>query len=472
MPPWYPSWTNCTNASGWYSYTTALWYGGLTALAGLFAGGAFAILGAVAPGVGIFFAGLCMAGILFCNWWLNNRLICLGGDRSAIGAIFNTEPPTPSYGAWNLGDYDTDYSFNLLIYPAIPIDALPNWFAGDFSPPQTWEQSAINQLQSDWTTLFPFINIDDAQLILPQMGPMGSLGLGFTGQFAWPAGTESTTVPFISITISPSGQSITNGSTLQLRVTGHRSDGTYQDLTQVAGAVNWIASSPTVTISTGGLVTAGSTQVGTVIVTAELATNNSVSGAGTVTVIAGAKLSAGPTEQMLIHCEIEGPGMVYFRDLLYGMMATFLAAAAFAAFPPWGTIVAAILAFLAWLAFLFGGPAIQADTANPPGTPSGGYAYADAPFSDSPIDLVYVYGRWVFDSLHQPAGSNELHPLHFVVKIGTTTMSGLTSGDWGIDLGSMKTSLDQKYGLINSPTTLNIQSAPSLQFTLHPLLDG
>src|ERR1700722_9462331 len=158
MPNWYPSWTNCTNSSGWHSLTTAYWFSGLTALAGLLGGAGVAIFASVAPGVGVFFAIACWAGILFCYWWLNDRLICLGGDRSAIGAIFNIEPPTPSYGAWNLGDYDTDYSFNLLIYPGLPIDALPNWFADDFSPPQTWQQSAINQLQTDWPTLFPFMS--------------------------------------------------------------------------------------------------------------------------------------------------------------------------------------------------------------------------------------------------------------------------------------------------------------------------
>ena len=266
MPSWYPSWTNCTSSSGWYSLKTASWFSGLTALAGLLGGAAVAIFASIAPGVGVIFATACWAGILFCNWWLNNRLICLGGDRSAIGAIFNIEPPTPSYGAWNLGDYDNDYSFNLLIYPALPNDALPNWFADDFSPPQTWRQSAINQLQTDWPTLFPFVSWDDAQLILPQLGPMGSLGLGFTGQYAWPAGTSSSTLPFISITISSvgpinissPGQSITNGSTLQLKATGHRSDGSYQDLTAVAGDVTWLSSGPALTISPTGLATASS----------------------------------------------------------------------------------------------------------------------------------------------------------------------------------------------------------------------
>jgi hypothetical protein len=135
------------------------------------------------PPFALFLAFACGAGIYFCNWWLHIRLICLDGNRSAIGAIFNVDPQTPSYNAGILNDYDTDYCFNLLIYPAIPLDMLPNSFVNDFSPPQAWQASATSQLQANWSTLFPTISWDDANLILPQQTQMGSLGLGFTGQY-------------------------------------------------------------------------------------------------------------------------------------------------------------------------------------------------------------------------------------------------------------------------------------------------
>ena len=49
----------------------------------------------------------------FCEWWLYDRLICLGGDRSAIGMLVTIEPVTGKSG---LGEFDTDYSINLLPY--------------------------------------------------------------------------------------------------------------------------------------------------------------------------------------------------------------------------------------------------------------------------------------------------------------------------------------------------------------------
>jgi hypothetical protein len=52
--------------------------------------------------------------IAYCNWWLNKRLICLGGDKCAIGLLVSVEPATDKTGADSL---DTDYSINLLLAP-------------------------------------------------------------------------------------------------------------------------------------------------------------------------------------------------------------------------------------------------------------------------------------------------------------------------------------------------------------------
>ena len=487
MGNWYQSWTNCcTNVNSWFSDNSVNWYTALIGVVGVLVGvGVGGVTAALIPGAATALAILCLAGVYYCNWWLNIRLICLGGDRSAIGAIFNIEPPTPSLDFLNLGDYDTDYSFNLLIYPALPLDMLPNWFVDNFSPPTSptpWQLSPITQLQAQWPTLFPFISWDDANLILPQQGTMGSLGLGFTGQYASSPGSSSA-LPFVSIIVAPSDQSITNGSTLQLKATGYRADGSYQDLTQGPNAATWTSSGPAATISTGGLVTAttNASLNTTVFITATYGSGAaSVSGAATVKVVAGTTVAAGPWEQILIHCEIEGRGMEDLRTLLWALFGTFTTAAVLSFFPPIGTAISIFLLLLALLALLFGGPAIQNDDAgppNPPGSPQGGdgwggYAYVDAPTTGSLVDLVYVCGRWVFDSLHQPVGSNELHPVHYIVKVGSVPMGGLTTGDWGIDLESMKTKLDQQYSIINMPSTVNIQSKPENQWSLHPLIDG
>lgn len=90
-------------------------------LQGLLAGGVSAAI-AIAVGepwcalivVEIFAA----AGIVaFCEWWLYDRLICLSGDRAAVGMLVSIEPATGKSG---LGAFDTDYSLNLLLYDNDP----------------------------------------------------------------------------------------------------------------------------------------------------------------------------------------------------------------------------------------------------------------------------------------------------------------------------------------------------------------
>src|SRR5687768_2341914 len=50
--------------------------------------------------------------IAYCEWWLYGRLICLGGDFTAIGMLVSTEPP----GNKSFPDsLDTDFSINLLL---------------------------------------------------------------------------------------------------------------------------------------------------------------------------------------------------------------------------------------------------------------------------------------------------------------------------------------------------------------------
>lgn len=90
-------------------------------LQGLLAGGVSA---AIAIALGMPWCALIsieiflMAGIVaFCEWWLYDRLICLGGDRAAIGMLVSIEPATGKSG---LGAFDTDYSINLLLYDNQP----------------------------------------------------------------------------------------------------------------------------------------------------------------------------------------------------------------------------------------------------------------------------------------------------------------------------------------------------------------
>jgi hypothetical protein len=90
-------------------------------LQGLLTGGVLAALAIAAgePWCALFgIEVFAMAGVVsFCEWWLYDRLICLGGDRSAIGMLVSIEPATGKSG---LGAFDTDYSINLLPYDNQP----------------------------------------------------------------------------------------------------------------------------------------------------------------------------------------------------------------------------------------------------------------------------------------------------------------------------------------------------------------
>src|SRR5437773_715379 len=55
--------------------------------------------------------------IAYCEWWLRDRLICLGGDQDVVGLLVSIEPAT---GKDFPGNFDTDYSINLLPYPNRP----------------------------------------------------------------------------------------------------------------------------------------------------------------------------------------------------------------------------------------------------------------------------------------------------------------------------------------------------------------
>ena len=57
--------------------------------------------------------------IAYCQWWLYDRLICLDGDRLAIGMLVASEPPSEKSGFDAL---DTDFSINLLPF-ANPLGA-------------------------------------------------------------------------------------------------------------------------------------------------------------------------------------------------------------------------------------------------------------------------------------------------------------------------------------------------------------
>ena len=99
----YRQYTQCISAD--QHTTSPIAEGAIVALfTGLFAGLASGVWG-----IGVL-VGILAGVVTFCRWWLYDRLVCLGGDRSALGMLVSVEPPPTSI-------FDTDYSINLVLAP-------------------------------------------------------------------------------------------------------------------------------------------------------------------------------------------------------------------------------------------------------------------------------------------------------------------------------------------------------------------
>lgn len=112
------------------------------------------------------------------------------------------------------------------------------------------------------------------------------------------------------------------------------------------------------------------------------------------------------------------------------------------------------------LAFLIGVPAITHDDAGPPAVGDGVARSIPTRPQATPVPsstLAYVFGCWVYDSLHKSAESNELHPAHSMIKIGQAAQGDLSAGLWPPDLGTVQLKYDAQFGVINSPGTIEIQ---------------
>jgi hypothetical protein len=113
----YEHYTKCEQASGHSSmnqYVQALLYTGpyaaITALITLTSPHPFCAFIALEGSAALW-------GLAYCDWWLYHRLVCLGGDQTAVGMVISTEPGS---GKEFPDTFDTDFSFNLLLASNVP----------------------------------------------------------------------------------------------------------------------------------------------------------------------------------------------------------------------------------------------------------------------------------------------------------------------------------------------------------------
>src|ERR1700744_5890251 len=103
----YRKYTQCENVGdfGAADYALKLSFTDIGFLRELFAAIVLISVGMVLPPAALVASLLTI--IAYCDWWLNKRLICLGGDRCAIGLLVSVEPPADKTG---FDAIDTDFS--------------------------------------------------------------------------------------------------------------------------------------------------------------------------------------------------------------------------------------------------------------------------------------------------------------------------------------------------------------------------
>ena len=133
----YPHYTQCVEAD---AYDPMNQYLQMT-IAGLEAGavGAAMVAAAGAPWCLLIVAVIAMAaaGLAYCDWWLNDRLICLPADVTAstgpavdvctIGMYLEYDQDDPTWVPFAVGDLDTDWTMDLVLCGtnvSAPVDVL------------------------------------------------------------------------------------------------------------------------------------------------------------------------------------------------------------------------------------------------------------------------------------------------------------------------------------------------------------
>ncbi|MEA2716271.1 MAG: hypothetical protein QOI99_588 [Actinomycetota bacterium] len=174
-----------------------------------------------------------------------------------------------------------------------------------------------------------------------------------------------------------------------------------------------------------------------------------------------------PRESAVLHAEFEGGGVYDFfigASISLGLyIAAIIVCAAVP--PPWGVLLAGLLALLALLAWFLSHGLGASDYGGPgdvQGAPS--ELHTNDPTTSFGADLLYVQGTWVFDSFHE--GWNEIHPIKKCTAIGKW------DGAWPADIPAVVGRLDDGFADARDPATIGRQQEPTHRWEIHPLVDG
>lgn len=175
----------------------------------------------------------------------------------------------------------------------------------------------------------------------------------------------------------------------------------------------------------------------------------------------------GGRESAVLHAEFEGAGV---HDFLIGAsislglyIAAIIACAAIP--PPWGVLLAGLLALLALLAWFLSHAVGASDYGAPrdvKGAPS--ELHTNDKKTSIGAELLYVQGTWVFDSFHE--GWNEIHPIKKCTSVGKW------NGAWPADIPEIAKKLDDGFADASDPSTIARQQEPPNRWEIHPLIDG
>lgn len=174
----------------------------------------------------------------------------------------------------------------------------------------------------------------------------------------------------------------------------------------------------------------------------------------------------------VLHAEFEGRGTQDASD--GAAVALFMAFAGLiicvAVPPPWGAIIGAVLAFLAFLAQLLGALLGRGDKGSVGDVaPELGALHPRDP-GGTTFDVLGVFGRWVYDAGHnnEGVGWNEIHAVKACYRAGTWN----GDGDWPPFADAYADRFPDAYTGATSQATRDAQDAPENQWTIHPRIDG